>query len=116
MCQPVLSAALTAAIELRYPDDATKNERSRPVPHPERPRDYFQATRDGMHNIKLCLRHFGWWFCRHRLSASHHLGPIEALRLLWTLARWLRPALQPIDAICEALDADAEPRPVEPQP
>ncbi len=103
MCQPVVSAALTAVIELRYDDDATKNALCKPVPHPRVPADYFSAMGASFDNIERWLAPFGWWTFRSRLCLLHHVSFVDLVRLIIGALRWSKPALNNFRLLLKAL-------------
>ncbi len=49
-CQQVFSAAFIAHVEAAYPDEATKNDLCRVVPHPDTHIDFLRTTRDASRN------------------------------------------------------------------
>jgi NAD(P)-binding Rossmann-like domain len=88
MCQQVFSAALLAAIELRYDDDARKNALCRPVPHPEFPPDLLAAMTTTLSNLESLGAPLALWMRRRRLSMGHHMGWFGFIRFLIRATRW----------------------------
>jgi hypothetical protein len=103
-CQPAFSAAMIARLETWSEDDAAKNARSTPVPHPEFPHDAIGMGIDTMENSLKWVWPFGWWLLRSRLSMGKHLSFFGLLRVT-AAALWLwRPALKNLARIRAEMD------------
>ena len=99
MCQPVFSAAVIAMVELRHGDDeALKNDRMKPVPHPEVPRDWFACNLTMFENMDK-WKPYTWWLLRNRLSLASHMSPFGVGRLLIASLRWQKKAIHNIGRI-----------------
>jgi hypothetical protein len=103
-CQPAFSAAMTARLETWSEDDAAKNARSTPVPHPEFPTDVIAMGIDTMENSLKWLLPFGWWLMRSRLSVTAHLSFLGLLRILVAALCLWRPAMKNLVRIRAELD------------
>jgi hypothetical protein len=93
-CQQIFSAALTALIELKHSDDATKNAVSAPVPHPEVPEDMISGLLLGFSNQRRWIRPYFWWLMRSRLSIVRHISFFGTIRVLIAFVRWEKRIFQ----------------------
>ena len=93
-CQQIFSAALTAFIELKNSDDATKNAHSVPVPHPELPQDMVTGLLLGLSNQRRWLKPYFWWLMRSRLSIVRHISFFGKIRVLMAFVRWDKRIIQ----------------------
>ena len=103
-CQQVFSSALTALIELRHRDDATRNAMATPVPHPEFPEEYITGGQLSVDNLLRWRWRYGWWLLRSRLSLARHLSFFTLLRLTFVGLRWERRALGNLPRLFVARD------------
>ena len=106
LCQPAMSAALIAAVELRYPDDAAKNLRCGPVQYPELPSQFFDAVRVSVINGIYWGPRMVFWLRRSRLFFGHHLSFLGLLYHVFVALRWRRRGLAKSEIFMEDVSVD----------
>ncbi len=102
MCQQVMSAAAIAAVELRFVDDASKNEICQPVPHPEYAADYPRCLYITFKNLDQLGRHLTRWTLGKRLSLGSHMGFFERIGFGIAANRWMIRDPSHIEKLIEA--------------
>ena len=93
-CQPAFSAAFVAHVELRFKDTATKNRYCIPVPHPEWTTEYFESVGKTFDNVGQWGLRFFIWLSRKRLSVQAHIGPFQALKMIFKSLLVVFPAFK----------------------
>jgi hypothetical protein len=102
MCQQVMSAAVIAAIELRFDDDEKKNEVCQPVPHPEFVTDYPYSLYVSFNNLEKLGTILTRWMLGKRLSLGSHMGFIEKFRFGVAVKRWMLRDPERLERLIEA--------------
>ena len=94
LCQPTLSAAFVAHVELMFEDDSVKNHLCEVVPHPVMPEDVVDGFGRTFRNNVRWGKHWGLvrWMLSHRLSNARHYHFLPKLQHIG-IAIWVIPRL-----------------------
>jgi len=87
-CQPTMSAAMIANIEMLSVDDGRKNKMTQPTPYPDVPYDYFVTILVMSENMRAWSTTQLPWLLRSRLSMFCHLSLWGKIWMGLGMVRW----------------------------